>query len=554
MMRVLAARGLRAASRPPLLGSTRVRLSTAVRAAPARALCTSATGSAAEAVSGGAKAAGFSSAMRARVRVPVLGNLSISEAAGHVAFILAGTAFLDPDILNLRLLSVASGGATLVFAYFHPVGYPLWIPFGWNLAFMCINSGHIYKILTERWEAEHLPVAAVELWKKAFAPHGVSAVDFAKLLDAGTWTTLRAGAVLQEEGRASNSVFVIVRGGADVNVDGERSHEIGSNQFVGDMGLSSGISIAQPIKGIATVTTNQQTTCLVWPRDLLDQLLNSSEILAAAFQAAVAADVMRNLSDPDRENHGDLWRARYASLLEALLESGQCSQLQRSQLEQFRSIHRISKEEHAAVLDACGWTAAQYAEGSNGTVGPAAGPNEVRWQAAPGTPEWDVDPVGRLQRVEGGAGGPSGAEIGDGERALDLWDSRTHAVAAVQERLNAFFGTKALQVDGSYGPLTQQAVELFQVKMGLSHVDGHAGPVTWRLLRQAHRRKLHGDADDALLEIVRCARRSHVQIDGGDAEPATASPPPRPPYDRPPTQALRDVAGASRPTASTSTW
>ena len=36
----------------------------------------------------------------------------ISDLFGHVAFALAGTAFLDPDILNLRLLSVASGGAT----------------------------------------------------------------------------------------------------------------------------------------------------------------------------------------------------------------------------------------------------------------------------------------------------------------------------------------------------------------------------------------------------------------------------------------------------------
>ena len=34
-------------------------------------------------------------------KVPLL-NLSISDLFGHAAFALAGTAFLDPDILNLR--------------------------------------------------------------------------------------------------------------------------------------------------------------------------------------------------------------------------------------------------------------------------------------------------------------------------------------------------------------------------------------------------------------------------------------------------------------------
>ena len=41
------------------------------------------------------------------------------------------------------------------------------------------------------------------------------------LLQAGTWTTLRKGATLQEEGQPSASVFLLVSGGADVAVGGE---------------------------------------------------------------------------------------------------------------------------------------------------------------------------------------------------------------------------------------------------------------------------------------------------------------------------------------------
>ena len=58
---------------------------------------------------------------------------------------------------------------------------------------------------------------------------------------------------------------------------------------------------------------------------------------------------------------------------------------------------------------------------------------------------------------------------------------------------------QALVVDGNYGPLTQQAVELFQIKLGLT-VDGRVGPMTWKALRQAHLRRLE---EDSLLTLVR---------------------------------------------------
>ena len=214
-----------------------------------------------------------------RLRLPLLGKLSVSELFGHTAFALAATAFLDPDILNLRLLSVASGAATLIFTYYHPVGRPLWLPFGWNVLFMTINAGHIYSILSSKWEAERMPPQAVDLWKAVFSYQGVSAVDFNKLLACGTWTTLRKGTALQAEGQPSASIFLLVQGGADVSVGGTKTHRLSQHQFIGDMGLSSGIAISQPVRGVATVTTNQQTTCLVWSRAALHELLEREPML-----------------------------------------------------------------------------------------------------------------------------------------------------------------------------------------------------------------------------------------------------------------------------------
>ena len=141
---------------PPLL---RLRPLVPALASGCRRACTtlsSAAGTASAAIPATASTAAPLRRWLTCTKVPLL-NVSISDLFGHVAFALAGTAFLDPDILNLRLLSVASGGATLVFTFFHPVGRPLWLPFGWNCLFMLINSGHIYRIMGEQREASRLP-------------------------------------------------------------------------------------------------------------------------------------------------------------------------------------------------------------------------------------------------------------------------------------------------------------------------------------------------------------------------------------------------------------
>ena len=238
-------------------------------------------------------------------------------------------------------------------------------------------------------------------------------------------------------------------------------------------------------------------------------------------------------------------------MVAAILQRGVVSAQQRQQLQHFRDIHRLSQAEHEDELRRNGWSAAQFEAGENAA-------EVVRWREAR---EADERPLGsralgqplsalrravslRLEAEEAVAeartveeeaaieaqsaileadgrhqeaeallhsipaprstlpsmfGSESINEGPTAEAPLRLWDTRRAAVVAAQERLNGYFGTDALAVDGNFGPLTQQAVELFQIQRGLRS-DGNVGKVTWKTLRQAHVRRLE---DDALLNVVR---------------------------------------------------
>ena len=468
-------------------------------------------------------------------------QISLSEVFGHCSFLLAGTAFLDPDIFNLRVISVAAGVSNLVFSFFHPVGHPLWLPFGWNVVFIGINGWHIYRILSERREAEQLPPQAIELWRSVFAPHGMRQVDFAKLLNAGTWTTLRKGAKLQEEGQSSNSLFLIVRGGADVSHGGRFSHKLHEHQFIGDMGLSAGICLSGPVTGIASVETNQQTTCVSWRRQQLHALLEARPELAAAVQAATGADLVRKLKDPHRRaddaSSASLWLARYASILHGVLSSGGVSEHERRQLRVFRDLHHIDAAQHSEALRAHGWSVDEFERGGGaangdgdgggggGGSGGGGGGGSGEGGVAGGIEALVAPPLRRLAEMAAAAYAAAAAAAAEGlgrvaerqpavlrwrsadatalvlpgEPPLAQWDERKTRVVRLQKLLNSSFGTRALAEDGEYGPLTQQAVELFQIQRGLK-VSGSVGQRTASALRQAH---LHQLEEAQLLSVVR---------------------------------------------------
>eukprot|EP00966_Prymnesium_polylepis_P279420 6455410-Prymnesium_polylepis.1 len=110
---------------------------------------------------------------------------------------------------------------------------------------------------------------------------------------------------MQRSSHVSISCSQVVRGGADVYFEGQYARALADRQFIGEMGLASGLTISSPMRGVARVVTNQQTTCLVWRRHNLHELMQSYPTIKAGVQAAISADMTRNLQDRDAyPDHG----------------------------------------------------------------------------------------------------------------------------------------------------------------------------------------------------------------------------------------------------------
>jgi hypothetical protein len=78
-------------------------------------------------------------------------------------------------------------------------------------------------------------------------------------------------------------------------------------------------------------------------------------------------------------------------------------------------------------------------------------------------------------------------EVGDVHAHATPSGYPSRSVAALQWSLRSFGYT--VEIDGGYGPLTQDAVRAFQISNGLVG-DGLAGPVTWRSIDAAMARRV----------------------------------------------------------------
>ncbi|CAM9451337.1 unnamed protein product, partial [Hapterophycus canaliculatus] len=160
---------------------------------------------------------------------------------GHFSFAILTAAYLETDVLTLRVLVLSGSTLNILFNLFRVVGPPVWIPIKWNLGFLALNAVMVLLLLMEIEEAEELakdPEQQARIYREIFMPVQLSPVHFLRLMDVAERRVMLKGNDLNQEGRPHAEVFLIVEGTAEVKSEGVAVSHLEPGGFVGSMAFN----------------------------------------------------------------------------------------------------------------------------------------------------------------------------------------------------------------------------------------------------------------------------------------------------------------------------
>jgi len=126
-------------------------------------------------------------------------SFNLSECFGHFSFVLVAVSYATDDFLLLRAIAVAGSSFMMVFAYFHPHGRVLWLPFQWNALFILINSYRIASIMYLQSLGSRLSEDLNRIKLDHFDAMELS--DYVKLISISTEETFEGGALILYQGQ-----------------------------------------------------------------------------------------------------------------------------------------------------------------------------------------------------------------------------------------------------------------------------------------------------------------------------------------------------------------
>jgi hypothetical protein len=203
----------------------------------------------------------------------------------HTANVLYIFSYLVRDILWLRILIVVAICFVIPFYYFQPV--PLMAPVYWNLVFAGINIVQISILLVERRPVT-LSDAEQRLYQQVF--RRLTPREVYRLFSLAQWNQARAGDTLVQQDMQLDSLMLINRGEATVQVKNDKVAKLGEGHFVGEMSYITGD------KTSATVIADSDLEYVTWPTSTLEPLLIKYPDLRIALNAIIGVDLAGKLS------------------------------------------------------------------------------------------------------------------------------------------------------------------------------------------------------------------------------------------------------------------
>lgn len=204
-----------------------------------------------------------------------------NDALGNVSYVLIGFSYLVTNMLWLRVLAIVGLVAESVYFYVAGSG-SLWVAIGWSAVFLVINGVQLLRLLRERRATQLQPDERL-LKDGVFAPLSLPA--FRRLMRAGRWQVLPAGAPLTEQLKPVAQLSVLAQGQASVVVDGKLVAGVHAGGIVGEMSFLSGAPAS------ATVTVTQAARVFSVDSATLQALLDRDDELQAQFHRALGAEL-----------------------------------------------------------------------------------------------------------------------------------------------------------------------------------------------------------------------------------------------------------------------
>jgi len=303
-------------------------------------------------------------------------TIRYSECFGHGSFLLVAISYALDDFLQLRLVAIAGSTAMLVFAYFHPHGRVLWLPFRWNCVFVALNSWRVANVLLDRYRSGQLSADLEGIYDHHF--YVLEKANFARLVRLGTLETYQKGDKVLEQGQDNRWVRLVVSGDLEVDRDGQVTYYLQEGQFLSEMGLHAGLGLRGSVTSCCGVTAASPTVTLVaWDRTELMHLLDLHTSIERALKAVLSWDIVSKLKSQrvllasGHVHDAETWTikrreqslARYEAILRNMLAHPRYLNARKERLAKYREIHRVSEEDHSNALAKIGWTEPEFESG-----------------------------------------------------------------------------------------------------------------------------------------------------------------------------------------------
>lgn len=199
---------------------------------------------------------------------------SLNNWPGHLSYVLIAISYWLTDIFWLRTVAVI--GLSLEILYFWFSGGDLRAGIGWDLIFIAINLYQIYRLVKDRLSLR-LPEADRDLLRGVLK--GPDDAQIARLLHAGAFLDLAAGATLAEENRPLQKIYFICSGRVRVTISGREVSHLERGNFVGE------VAFLTEMPATATVITEGEVRALAFDRARLKQFFdNDADVAGIIYQ------------------------------------------------------------------------------------------------------------------------------------------------------------------------------------------------------------------------------------------------------------------------------